>query len=122
MYFVKDYIPEQCLVSVAEEWQRALGIVGYARILLTRLSKTFNPIDLELILARLNDYGLDSRSVQFLSFYLSKRKEITKVNSSYSNSDWILFGVSPGSILGPLLFNIYIYHLFYQIERLDLAI
>ena len=42
---------------------------------------------LELILARLNAYGLDSRSVYFLSSYLDKRKEITKVNSSYSISD-----------------------------------
>ena len=88
----------------------------------SRLSSRFLWLCLELILARLNAYGLDSRSVYFLSSYLDKRKEITKVNSSYSISDWILFAVLPGSILGPLLFNIYVYHLFYQIERLDLAI
>ena len=53
--------------------------------------------------------------------YLSRRKQRTKVNSSYSDFAEIIFGVPQGSILGPLLFNIYICDLFFEDINLDIA-
>ena len=49
-----------------------------------------------------------------LKSYLSNEKQRTKINDAYSKCSEILFGVPQGSIIGPLLFNIYICDLFYD--------
>ena len=74
-----------------------------------------------MLIAKLHAYGLDHGSLSFIHSYLSHRKQRTKVNSSYSDFAEIIFGVPQGSILGPLLFNIYICDLFFEDINLDVA-
>ena len=62
-------------------------------------------IDHELLIAKL---WFDTDALKFIYFYLEGRKQRTRINSSYSSFAEILFGVPQGSILGPLLFNVYI--------------
>ena len=57
----------------------------------------------------------------FINSYLKGRKQRTKINSSYSAFAEILFGVLQGSILRPLLFNIYICDLFIENSDIDIA-
>ena len=90
--------------------------------LLTDLLKSFDCIDSQLIIAKLNSYGVDIDSLYFLASYLEKREKRAKVNSSYINFDDIFSSASQGFILGPLLFNKYICHLFFRIGDLDIAI
>ena len=75
--------------------------------LLMDLSKAFDCILDELLLAKLNAYGLDKISLTFMHAYLSQRQHKTKVGSTFRELMGILFGVPQGSILGPLLFIIY---------------
>ena len=119
--FRKGFNSQQCLLSMIEKWRRSLDSGGHAGAFLTDLSKAFDCINHELLIAKLHAYGLDHGSLSFIHSYLSHRKQRTKVNSSYSDFAEIIFGVPQGSILGPLLFNIYICDLFFEDINLDVA-
>ena len=53
--------------------------------------------------------------------YLSERKERTKINQAYSSCEEILLGVPQRSILGPILFNIFLSELFLFVQNVDFA-
>ena len=75
--------------------------------LFTDLSKAFDCLVHYFSLAKLEAYGFTYESLKLINSYLTDRKHRAKVNSSYSSFLDLLIGVSQGSILGPLLFNIY---------------
>ena len=89
--------------------------------LLTDLSKAFDCLSHELLIAQLNAYGFDKRSLTLIFNYLSNRKQRVKINDSFSSLSETLFGVPQGSILGPLLFNIFICDMFYFMEDYEIA-
>ena len=66
-----------------------------------------------MLIAKLEAYGFDHESLLYIFSYLSDRKQRTKINNSFSSWSDIKSGVPHGSILGPLLFNIYLNDIFY---------
>ena len=89
--------------------------------LLADLSKAFDCLPHEFIIAKLNGYGFNLPSLILMHSYLSDRKQRTKVNHAYSSWEEILFSVPEGSIIGPILFNIFLSDLFLRISDTDFS-
>ena len=99
--FRKGFSTQQCLLVMLEKWHKALDKNKYAGALLTDLSKAFDCLNHELLIAKLEVYGFDRDSLTYIYSYLSNRKR-TKINRSFSDWADIISSVPQGSIPGPL--------------------
>ena len=119
--FRKGYSTQHCLTVMLDKWNKAIDNGKLAGALLTDLSKAFDCLNHELLIAKLEAYGFDQSSLSYIYSYLSDRKQRTKVNNSYSSWSNIKSGVPQGSILGPLFFNIYLNDIFYFVNKCDIT-
>ena len=85
------------------------------------LSKAFDCINRDLLIAKIAAHGFHSYLLCFVSSYLNERKQITKIRNSYSPYVNTACGVSQASILCPLHFNINICDMFFEKCECDIA-
>ena len=97
---------QQALLSLIETCKKVLDTKGYGGAVLMDLSKAFDTINYDLILAELYEYGFTNKSLKLVKSYLTNRWQRAKVNISFSSWSELLLGVTQGSVLGPLLFEI----------------
>ena len=81
---------------MVEKWKRTLDKGGVCGALLTDLSKAFDCLVHDLLLAKLHAYGLDLHSLEVLNNYLTGRLQCTKINNTYSSWSKLIYGVPQG--------------------------
>ena len=89
--------------------------------LLTDLSNAFDCLPHDLIVAKLRAYGFPIEALKLINSYLTESKQRIKINDQFSSWMDILFDIPLGSILGPLLFNIFLCDIFRFCKDADFA-
>ena len=105
--FRKGCSTQQCLIALSEKWKKAINSGKSFTALLTELSKAFDYLPHELLLAKSSAYGFSLSAMILICSYLFNRQQRTKTNTSYSPWEEILLEVPQRSILSPLVFNIF---------------
>ena len=116
--FRKGFNPQSSLLTMIEK-SRDQG--GEYSALLTDLSKAFDCLPHDLIIAKLHAYGPEKASLRLMHSYLTDRYQRVKINNSYSLWSLIKHAVPQGSDLGPILFNIFLCDMFFMIDNIDIA-
>ena len=102
----KNYSSQNILISLTEEWRKNFSNNFVVGAVLTDLSKAFDCIPHDLIIAKLSPYNFSDEALSYIYSYLTNRRQCVRINNTHSQLESIISGVPQGSILGPILFNL----------------
>ena len=119
--FRKGFSTQQYLLALLEKWKRSIDRSKVFGAVLTDLSKAFDCLNHDFLMAKLKANGFSLPRLRLIHDYLSNRKQRTRINNSYSTWMEIVLGLPQGSILGPLLFNIFLADLLFIVNSTDIA-
>ena len=106
--FRSKHSTNDALITITEQIRKNLDKSHFSCGTFIDLQKAFDTVDHKILLSKLDNYGIRGLSNQWFNNYLSGRKQFVSIMNHSSSSAVISHGVPQGSVLGPLLFLIYI--------------
>ena len=83
--FRKNHSTQHCLMSMLEMWKNTLDKGGYVSAIFMDLSKAFDTLNHNLLIAKLGAYGFERDSLSFMKSYLKDRQQRFRVNNNFSS-------------------------------------
>ena len=99
---------ETSLIKTTDIILKAIDDKKLTAVVLLDVSKAFDSLDHDILFSKLKDVGLSSEALNWFASYLTNRYQVVRINSILSDALNLKSGVPQGSILGPLLFSIYV--------------
>ena len=120
--FLKNHSCCTTLLKMTEDWRRSLDYRESTTAVAVDLSKAFDSLNHNLLLANLKAYGLSQCAMSLMSSYLLVRKQRVCLHGVCSSYSELRAGLPQGSLLGPLLFNIFINDLNHVVPDVSLRL